>query len=419
VPSQREWTQRRLWDLADYVNGRPTKPAEVTNSGVAVIKIAELTGGITPRTDRVSARVVLDKHWVEDGDLLFAWSGSVGVHVYHGPRAALNQHIFRVEARPGIDQRFLRYLLEGQLSVFQGFVENKKTTMGHVTIKDLHNIRVLVPPLDEQRRIAHILGTLDDKIELNRQMSETLEAMARALFKSWLVDFDPVRAKSEGRDLGLPQPLADLFPGRLLDSAIGEIPAGWQLKGLDEVANYLNGLALQKYPPDDDGSLPIIKIAQLRAGHTIGADHASSRIPSDYVVENGDVLFSWSGSLEVEMWCGGPGALNQHVFKVTSDRYPKWFYFLWTRQYLDEFRGIAAGKATTMGHIQRGHLSSALAVTPPPRLLNAMDEYVGPILQRLECGRLEARTLAALRHTLLPRLLTGEISPRLPEASPA
>ncbi len=193
------WAMRCLYDLADYVNGRATKPRELDVDGVPVIKIAELNGGITEKTDRVPADVVQDRHWVTEGDLLFAWSGSVGIYRYRGPRAALNQHIFRVAAREGIDQRFMGYLLEGQMPAFRGFVEDKKTTMGHVTVRDLRATQVAVPPLSEQRAVAHILGTLDDKIELNRRMSETLEQMARALFKSWFVDFDPVRAKMEGR----------------------------------------------------------------------------------------------------------------------------------------------------------------------------------------------------------------------------
>ncbi len=175
--------------------------------------------------------------------------------------------------------------------------------------------------ISEQRAIAHVLGSLDDKIELNRRMNETLEGIARALFKSWFVDFDPVRAKAEGRDPGLPKPIADLFPDSFEDSELGEIPKGWEVKALDEVACFLNGLALQKYPPTANGWLPVIKIAQLRAKSMSGADRASSELDTDYVVKDGDILFSWSGSLECALWAGGPGALNQHLFKVSSSNY--------------------------------------------------------------------------------------------------
>src|SRR5690606_2645941 len=114
------------------------------------------------------------------------------------------------------------------------------------------------------------------------------------------------------------------------------IPKGWEANGLDEIATFLNGLALQKYPPESDEEfLPVIKIAQLRKGNTEGSDRASKNLKPEYIVNDGDVLFSWSGSLEVDLWCGGAGALNQHLFKVTSDKYPKWFYFLWTRLHLE------------------------------------------------------------------------------------
>ena len=199
---------------------------------------------------------------------------------------------------------------------------------------EFYSLPLLLPPLPEQRAIAHILGTLDDKIELNRGMNETLEAMARALFKSWFVDFDPVRAKMESRDPSLPQHLADLFPDRLVNSELGEIPEGWEVGSLDSIATFLNGLALQKYPVSSGSALPVIKIAQLRAGHTLGADLTSNDLPPQYVVHDGDVLFSWSGSLELDTWTGGDGALNQHLFKVTSAEYPKWLYYHWVREHL-------------------------------------------------------------------------------------
>lgn len=229
--------------------------------------------------------------------------------------------------RSDIGLRYAYFLIK-----FIGLNHLKDGTSNPTLSRDTFGAQALpLPPLDHQRAISYILGTLDDKIELNRRMNETLEATARALFKSWFVDFDPVRAKhalsnvegAEGRDPGLPKPLADLFPDSFEDSELGEIPKGWAVRGLDEMARFLNGLALQKYSPKDGRSLPVIKIAQLRAGDTAGADAASADLEPDYVVEDGDVLFSWSGSLECVLWAGGRGALNQHLFKVTSAEFPK------------------------------------------------------------------------------------------------
>jgi type I restriction enzyme S subunit len=236
------------------------------------------------------------------------------------------------------------------------------------------------------------------------------------LFKAWFVDFEPVRAKLEGRWQhgqslpGLPAHLYEHFPDRLIDSALGELPDGWEMRSLDSIANYLNGLALQKFPPEsEDEFLPVIKIAQLRAGNTNVADKASARIKPEYVVVDGDVLFSWSGSLEVEVWNGSRGALNQHLFKVTSDKVPKWFYFFATRHHLQSFRAIAAGKATTMGHIQRKHLTDARIAVASPDDMAKFDIAIAPLFDQLVSNAQQSRDLAQLRDILLPKLISGEL----------
>jgi len=268
----------------------------------------------------------------------------------------------------------------------------------------------------ERRGIGSVLSSMDNLISNNRRVNQALEAMAHTLFKAWFVDFEPVRAKLEnrwqrGQSLpGLPAHLYDLFPDRLVESELGETPEGWEMRSLDSIANYLNGLALQKFPPEsEDEFLPVIKIAQLRAGNTNGADRASARIKPEYVVVDGDVLFSWSGSLEVEVWNGGRGALNQHLFKVTSDAVPKWFYFFATRQHLSDFRAIAAGKATTMGHIQRKHLTDARVAVASPEGMKSFDIAIAPLFDQLVSKAQQSRSLAQLRDTLLPKLISGEL----------
>ena len=343
------------------------------------------------------------------GDILFCVRGSTTGRMNWADREyAIGRGVAAIhhKKRPEL-QPFVRAVIEHDLPGL--LAQATGSTFPNVSATQLAGL--WWPPLDEdeQRAIAHILGALDDKIELNRRMSETLERQARALFKSWFVDFDPVRAKAEGRDPGLPQPLANLFPDSFEDSALGEIPKGWEVKPLDEIARFLNGLALQKYPPTGERSLPVIKIAQLRAGTTDGADRASADLEPAYIVQNGDILFSWSGSLECVLWAAGPGALNQHLFKVTSDKYPKWLCYLGVHHHLEDFRHIAAGKATTMGHIQRHHLSDAKLATPSQALLGAMDAVFAPIVESTWRRAVEARTLAALRDALLPKLISGEL----------
>jgi type I restriction enzyme S subunit len=321
-----------------------------------------------------------------------------------------NQDIKALRPSKNVDGAFLAYWLLANKPVLLASVDHAGHGTGRLVTDTLKEMPVQLPPLAEQKAIAAVLGALDDKIELNRRMNATLEAMARALFQSWFVDFDPVRAKLDGRQpAGLDPNTAALFPVSFQDSQLGHIPLGWEVRSLDKIADYLNGLALQKYPPGDGSTLPVIKIAQLRKGDSVGADRCNTDLPPSYIVQDGDVLFSWSGSLEVALWCGGPGALNQHLFKVTSREFPKWFYFLWTLYHLDEFRLIAADKATTMGHIQRGHLSTAKVLIPPRPLLDLMSLTMTPLIEQLIANRIQYRTLATLRDILLPKLLSGEL----------
>ncbi|MHB8392057.1 MAG: restriction endonuclease subunit S [Acidobacteriaceae bacterium] len=367
----------------------------------------------------------LEANLARHGDIVFTQRGTLGqvsvVPKHPNVRYLVSQSQMKLTVnRELADPLFFYYVFstaEQQDYIRQHAIQ---TGVPHTNLGVLRETPVPLPPIEEQRAIAHILGTLDDKIELNRRMSETLEAMARALFKAWFVDFVPVRAKIEGRWQrgqslpGLPVHIYDLFPDCLVDSELGEIPEGWEVRSLDQIARFLNGLALQKFPPSGEHSLPVIKIAQLRAGNTIGADRASSNLERDYIVQDGDILFSWSGSLECVLWAGGPGALNQHLFKVTSEAYPKWFCFLGVHLHLDDFRHIAAGKATTMGHIQRHHLTDATLAIPPTALLRAADAVMAPMIDDIWRLREQSRTLAALRDTLLPKLISGEL--RVPDA---
>jgi type I restriction enzyme S subunit len=313
-----------------------------------------------------------------------------------------------------VDHRFLYY----QLLACRQQIKSLSTGAAQQNLSGAQVKQFVLPypSRSEQSVVAEFLWQLDRRIDLLRQTNTTLESIAQALFKSWFIDFDPARAKAEGREPeGMDAATAALFPAEFEESALGLIPKGWRIRSLDSFATYLNGLALQKYPPEsDDEFLPVIKIAQLRAGSTAGADRASARLKPEYVVRDGDVLFSWSGSLEVELWCGGLGALNQHLFKVTSDAVPKWFYYLATRHFLPTFREIAAHKATTMGHIQRKHLTEARLAMPPIEVVHALGPAIGPLVDRRITGSLQVRELGELRDTLLPRLISGKL--RLPEA---
>lgn len=335
--------------------------------------------------------------------------------------ARVNQHVAIV--RPDnehIDAGFLRYWFvtrDTQSSLLA--LASAGATRPALTKAMLENLEIPRLSIDDQRAIASVLATLDEKIELNRRMNETLEGMAQAIFRDWFVDFGPTRRKAAGEAdpvaiMGglTPDPagaaeLAALFPAAFGN---GVLPVGWTERPLDAIAGFLNGLALQKFPAKGgEPDLPVIKIAELRNGLSERTNRASRLLPTKYIIKDGDLIFSWSGSLMAKVWTLGEGALNQHLFKVWSDEFPQWFYGQWVHHHMPEFQLIAASKATTMGHIQRGHLSSATTVCPQDGAMEVMSSVMQPLWDRMIHNELESRTLAETRDYLLPRLMSGAV----------
>ncbi|MDR0535166.1 MAG: restriction endonuclease subunit S [Puniceicoccales bacterium] len=411
-----EWKQVALGNVAEINPARTLKKGMITpfipmnalsahtRSPARIDKRTFIGQGVKFQNgDTLLARIT---PCLENGKTVFV-SGLPEMCVAHG-----STEYIVMSGKTGIADSLFIYYLSRSNDFRNHAITHMEGTSGRQRVPNdvVEKYSLPLPPLPEQKTIARILGTLDDKIELNRRMNATLEAMACALFQSWFVDFAPVHAKAAGRQpSGMDAPTAPLFPASFQDSELGEMPEGWEIKSLDQVAQYLNGLALQKYPPNDGTTLPVIKIAQLRKGDSVDADRCDSNIPPEYVIDDGDVLFSWSGSLEVEIWCGGRGALNQHLFKVTSHDFPQWFYYHWTRQHLDNFRLIAASKATTMGHIQRKHLTEAKVLVPPMSLIKTLTPSIQPLLDKIVANRIQSRTLATLRNTLLPQFLSGTL----------
>lgn len=359
----------------------------------------------------------LGKHKLRHGDIIYSRRGDVERRalIRHGEAGWLcGTGCLLVRPKPLlVDPQWLSYWLGASWS--REFIVRNAVgaTMLNLNTGILASVPVELPPLVDQKRVATILGTLDDKIELNQRTNETLEDMARTLFRSWFVDFEPVRVKSRRGDLvkqlGLGPAIVDAFPAVLEHSKVGPIPVGWDCVSLSTLAQFVNGAPMQRYPADDpDFSFPVIKGAELRRGITEASDRASRDIPNEFLVSDGDLLFSWSGSLIVKLWVGGEGALNQHVFKVIPNAYPRWFVHGWLEEHLPSFKDIAAGKATTMGHIQRGHLDHAFCYAPPPILLSRLDTLMRPIYDLSIRLSLEQRELAAVRDYLLPRLLSGQ-----------
>jgi type I restriction enzyme S subunit len=351
---------------------------------------------------------------LEPGDLVISARGTVGAVGQCKMRTSFNQSNYGLRAKSGLTKNdYLYYALSYAKRALIG--DTHGGMFDTITRDTLDRLLIPVPTLNVQEQIAEILGSLDMKIAVNKAVSKTLEDIAQTIFKSWFIDFDPVKAKIAGeKPVGMDDATAALFPESIEESEIGLIPKGWEVRALDEISDYLNGLAMQKFPViDENEQIPVIKIAQLRAGNSKGADMASSLLEPKFIIKDGDILFSWSGTLEVENWAGGPGALNQHLFKVTGKNVPDWYSYLSTKSFLPFFRGIASGKATTMGHIQRGHLTESKLAIPNLELMNRATEIIEPIIALKTKTSVESRHLAEVRDSLLPRLISGEL--QIPE----
>ncbi len=266
--------------------------------------------------------------------------------------------------------------------------------------EDLCNVELPVPHPDKQKEIVKEYNSIVNRIALNNQFIKKLEETAQAIYKQWFVEFNFPNEK------GKPYKSSG---GEMMESELGEIPKGWRIESLSSIANYLNGLAMQNFPSETEDFLPVIKIRELSSGNTDEAsDRASKNIPKQYLVNNGDIIFSWSGTLKVEIWAGGQGGLNQHLFKVTSHKFEKWFYYLWTNFHLTEFIRIAAGKATSLGHIKREHLDSAKVLVPTDVQLKEMDKLMKPIIDSISNYKTENILLKYFINLLLSKMATIE-----------
>lgn len=344
------------------------------------------------------------------GDVLFSHKGTVGklalVPMDAPPYVCSPQTtLWRTLDEKKLDRRYLYCYMRSQEFTDQWFARKGETDMAdYVSLTAQRELTVALPPPAEQRAIARVLGALDDKIELNRRMNWTLEDLARGLFRSWFVDFDPVTKNGNGKGPAAP---AGLFPKRLVDSPIGPIPEGWTSGSIADLARYVNGRNFTK-GATGSGRM-VVRIAELNSGP--GGSTVYNDVKADHqnVVRPGDLLFAWSGSLDVYRWHRDEALVNQHIFKVVCEAYPQWFVHFHLCEAMPFFQGIAADKATTMGHIKREHLRQAELAIPKDTVLKHADSQVAPIYARMLSNERESLRLAVTRDALLPQLLAGDI----------
>lgn len=312
-------------------------------------------------------------------DSIISARGTVGEMAMIPFPMAFNQSCYGLRAKKGlVDAEYLYYLIKHNVVVL------KKNTHGSVfdtiTHDTFDDIEVELPSLKEQKVVASILRNLDDKIEVNNEINKNLLQQAQTIFTEEFLSLDG-------------------------------IPEGWSESSLLGIANYLNGLAMQKFRPSyDEQGLPVLKIKELRQGSCdANSERCSLSIKPEYIVHDGDVIFSWSGSLLVDFWCGGTCGLNQHLFKVTSTDYDKWFYFAWTNHHLQKFTAIAADMATTMGHIKREELAKSRVLIPSNSDYERIGGLLAPLYNLVISNRIENSKLATIRDTLLPKLMSGQL----------
>lgn len=325
-------------------------------------------------------------------------------YIPEGFKLIVDSHILVLRTNNFYESKCLNYSLYSIESKLQTFMDGS-TGQGEFDKVRLFNINVGYPKDNStQQKITKVLSDLDAKIELNNKINDNLEQMAKTLYDYWFVQFDFPDVN------GKPYKASG---GKMVwnEELKREIPEGWEVGTLLDISTFTNGLACQKFrPKENEDYYRVIKIREMGSGFTENSEFVSTNIPDKVVVYNGDILFSWSATLDVKIWTGGIGGLNQHIFKVTSKKYPKSYYYFELLNYLQHFKMMAELRKTTMGHITKDHLQESRIIIPPMDLINELDGIIKPILEKKVKLEEENQELASLRDWLLPMLMNGQVS---------
>ena len=367
------WKDCSIGELGRVITGKTpsTKESSLWNGNIPFVTPKDIQGikriNHTERFVTVKGMNCVKGAILPPNAVCVSCIGNIGYTGMTKTLCITNQQINSVIVNKDNDPDFVFYLFRSLWSFFKHY-EGQSTTLSILNKQQFSNIRV------------PILAAFDNKIETNQQINDNLLQQAQSIFTQEFL-------------------------------TLNRLPNGWQESSLLGIADYLNGLAMQKYrPTGEEYGLPVLKIKELRQGFCdSNSELCSPSIKPEYIVHDGDVIFSWSGSLLVDFWCGGTCGLNQHLFKVTSSKYDKWFYYAWTNHHLDKFAAIAAGMATTMGHIKREELAKAEVLIPSKSDYDRIGGLLSPLYDLVIANRIENRKLAALRDELLPRLMSGQI----------
>jgi type I restriction enzyme, S subunit len=412
---------KRLTPLSELIDeismgpfGSDIKVENFVSSGIPVLNGSNLTGFRLTENDfkyvTKEKAATFKKAIARRGDIVITHRGTLGQISFIPENSkydfyVISQSQFRVKLKKDkADPAFFVYYFhtsEGQkrLLSFKNHVGVPALAQATTNFRKLE---IPLPDFSTQQKIAAILSALDAKIELNQRINTELESMAKTLYDYWFMQFEFPNEK------GKPYKSSR---GKMVwnNELKREIPLAWEVGTLLDIADYMNGLPCQKFRPTGKEFLRVIKIREMHDGFTEDSELVRHNIPNKAIIENGDVLFSWSASLEVIIWSGGKGALNQHIFKVTSEKYPKSFYYFQLINYLQHFKMMAENRKTTMGHITQEHLKQSRIVLPPKELTEELEKIIAPIFQQKIVKQLENQKLIELRDWLLPMLMNGQV----------
>jgi len=408
-----------LADIQTGPFGTVLKASEFSDFGVPVISTGEIREGfvqLSQRTPFVSEEITnrLPQFVLELDDIVFGRKGAIDRNaIIKGNQVGwfLGSDGIRLRLSKDINSAFVSYQLRLD-AIGKWLLQNSTgSTMPSLNQKILDRLPLWLPPICIQDGIASILSSIDAKIEVNNKINAELEAMAKLIYDYWFVQFDFPFDLAQGKPDPNGKPYKSSGGKMVYNAALKrEIPEGWEVGTLLDIANYQNGIACQKFRPIDETYLPVIKIKEMRDGYTDKTEKVRLDVPDRVKIFDGDVLFSWSASLEVIIWSGGKGALNQHIFKVTSDNYPKSYYYFELLNYLQHFKMIADLRKTTMGHITQDHLKQSRISIPPYDLCFRLEEKIGPMLKSIVSNRQQNQKLSEQRDWLLPMLMNGQVT---------
>lgn len=351
----------------------------------------------------------LPKGFAKEGDVLLTHKATIGrtaiVKKIKWEYIMLTPQVtyYRIINNNILNNYYLKYYFDSPYfqKIFKKWA-GSGSTRAYLGISEQQNLPIIYPDITTQQKIVNALSPIDSKIEINNKLNLELETMAKLIYDYWFVQFDFPNEK------GKPYKSSG---GKMVwnNELKREIPEGWDVGTLLDIADYINGLACQKFRPLGKESLKVIKIKEMHEGFSNETELVRPDIPEKVIIDNGDVLFSWSASLEVQIWTKGKGALNQHIFKVKSDKYPRSFYYFQLINYLGHFKMMAENRKTTMGHITQEHLEQSRVVLPPKDLTLKLESVVEPLFSKKIIGEIENQALSELRDWLLPMLMNGQV----------